>query len=307
MIMRLPIHPRPLPHEALSSWVERILRSYPKSARVEVAHHLGLTHQPIRQLDFDLHDETSVKLSRATGVAMKRIEHMTVWSLRERIWGAGSDDDSADGKEGAHYSFLLPDSRFTLTEEDYQAAWISKYHRPYSRICGRCLDQDAVPYIRLIWQLPILASCPRHGVLLQFGGLPFEGERVRPVRLKDPHEETSSPGVRRHDQRTLQAISQGKVSGPSGVIPSVLWFRIIRGIIQELSRPLWAPKPKRKMVDKIRRAAGSCYQRQEVLNFEWVNHDQQHDRLKLAATAIDLAEAGEITPRGTFAALLMAN
>ncbi|MBP2233295.1 hypothetical protein J2847_006632 [Azospirillum agricola] len=82
MAGRWPVHPVPLPGEALSSWLDRLALSYGYQAKDILRFDLGVTAVADDELDLDPPAAVLVRLSERTGVSVDRIRAMTIqgWS-----------------------------------------------------------------------------------------------------------------------------------------------------------------------------------------------------------------------------------
>ncbi len=81
-----------------------------------------------------------------------------------------------------------------------------------------------------------MLSCPRHGCWLEsykskqgrFCG--WENADIAPRKASDP--------IAAMDRRTWQALTTGYVELPRRRVHGGIWFRLLRGILDELNTPL---------------------------------------------------------------------
>lgn len=134
---RWPLHPAPKDGEALSSWLNRVAGCYQMDMCDLLEHDLG--HRQVDDMD------AAPPLSLLD-------------SLDDRV-------PSALETYVFQLSVLLPKQRRKVRSITHWRAWIPI--RPLLRACPLCL-QDATDHpLLLMWQLPLLLSCPLHGCWLE--------------------------------------------------------------------------------------------------------------------------------------------
>ena len=300
--LRWPLHPEPQEGEALSSWLRRIAACYDMDARELLKHDLG----------HDLHDDLDVNppmtllrlLSRRSGVDLKRLRCMSLagWvpSLFDSLDGSAPDALEA-------YAFkltiLLQDrSRATRSVAGW-CAW--RPDRPISRACPQCMDEQADQPMWLIWMLPLMLSCPRHGCWLEAcWGLP--GTFVD-WRNRDTSPRSASAAIRNMDQRSWEALTTGHVRLPRQRVSAGLWFRLLRSLLEELNTPISRCGAGSRSLRVVWNHCGQPLRagRQTWQPFEALELPAQLQMLEVAASAIDRIEAEAIRPLGTQAELFL--
>ncbi|MGZ8219142.1 TniQ family protein [Methylomagnum sp.] len=176
--------------------------------------------------------------------------------------------------------------------------WLAPGGFDRERACRRCLAEAAVPLRRLAWRLPLLRTCPLHGVWL-------EPAMVRPGQAVAWHTaETPPPPVpedlRVLDLRSGQALEEGAVDLPGRRVHAGVWFRLLRTLLDELSTPLYRLRGQRApLLDLWRslalppRAGAGPWK-----PFEALADARQDALLRAAARALALVEAGEMKALG---------
>lgn len=141
-----PYYVKPLPDEALFSWLLRL------------ATRLGVSLKSLAQESFGVedwgprvhwwcrpHPWLLKRISERTGVGVAQLRRMTFHPLAPCY----RNDDEDDRFNGLRYLQYAPG------------------YRKYTRVvCPMCLHQDAAPYIRWSWLLGWMAVCPKHNVVL---------------------------------------------------------------------------------------------------------------------------------------------
>ena len=142
----LPLYVEPAAEEALLSWLLRLATRLGVSFHVLASQAFGVDdrfgrtrwwHRP--------HPWTLALIGERTGVSVARLRSMTF---------AGFDPATRDDKAPARFAGRRYDSR-AAEQRTYRFA-----------VCGRCLAQDARPYLRTSWLLGWVAICPHHGTIL---------------------------------------------------------------------------------------------------------------------------------------------
>jgi hypothetical protein len=157
------------------------------------------------------------------------------------------------------------------------------------------------PFVRLAWSLPLMWSCPIHGLLLEpaviVSGVGVEWEQDAAAE---------APAViRRMDARTWDALTEGGVDLPRRRVHAAVWFRLLRVLLDELNRPLRYVSPHRGLLVAVwDRAGGELRAGQGRWQpFEVLLEPVQRTFLRAAATALAMIEAQEIRPLGAQADL----
>lgn len=299
---RWPLHPEPQEGEALSSWLRRVAGCYDIDARELLKHDLGQ----------GLHDDLDVNpapgllrlLSRRSGVDLKRLHRMSL---------AGWAPDLFDSLEGADpdaledYAFrltiLLQDrSRATRSVAGWRA-W--RPDRPISRACPHCMDERADRPMWLMWMVPLMLSCPRHGCWLEAcWGLP--GTFVN-WKSNDTSPRPASAAIRSMDQRSWEALTTGHVRLPRQRVPADLWFRLLRSLLEELNTPISRCGAGSRSLRAVWNHFGQPLRAGRLTwqPFEALGLPAQLQMLEVAANAIELIETEAIRPLGAQAELFL--
>lgn len=254
MATRLPIHPQPLPHEALSSWLWRLAEAYDMGAGELAEAALGIERTGIELVDFWPSASLIQKLAERTGVAASRIHAMTMAAyvpyLMDSLAPRGDIFPAYCCQFGA---FENPALRVRPIRTAWWLPWLSEDLADGKMIgCIECLRSDRQRFGRLHWRASWMASCPKHGVLLQAASPAEQSEY--PVSHEAAAELVSLDGL------TLQAVTKGRVQLPGGrVVHGGLWLRVLRGVIDEICRPRRMKDPARPVVEAAWAAAGLPY------------------------------------------------
>ena len=300
--VRWPLHPAPIDGEALSSWLLRIALDYNLNVAELIEH--GLGHDPSIETELDIDPPASllVLVAERTGVPPSEIREMcfagfTPW-LFDNVQPDGSDFDTYVRQ----FSVLLrPETRSKRQVRRWQA-WGSA--EPIERACAGCLADRERRGRQLFWRLPLTLSCPEHGLILQ----QCSGSRGNHFIWPDPNEEPipASDPVLAMDRRTEQARSDGHVDLPAHRVHAGVWFRLLRGIVDEVSTPItyWGTR-----ASDLRRIYESCEHPVRAEQTGWRPYEEfpwsvQAQLLKAAAHAIGLVEDGTVQGRGEHATLL---
>lgn len=238
---RLPLHPRPLPHEALSSWMGRLAAAYQLGTYEFLGLALGADPPPNRgELDGGGPPGLSAAIAERTGVPPERVRAMTLAGYTPELIDATEPSPGLFEAYACRFGwFVLPAWRAGVRPRpsDPWVPWrADDLLDAIPRCCPRCLLTDAVPYVRLHWRLAWMTSCPRHGeMLVPLVPLP---SLLRHIREQKP--ERAAPDLLALDRITLGAVTAGIAVLPrgSGKVPGGAWLRALRALLDELARPL---------------------------------------------------------------------
>jgi len=250
---RLPLHPRPFPHEALSSWVGRLATAYDMEADAVLREAFGTDPAPdSRALDTCAGPPGLVAaLTERTGVSRRRIRAMTLAAVTPGLtevpapagrlsWFTARADDDAGRPEPAG-------SWVPWQAEDLLVGM--------PRGCPGCLVLDPVPYVRLHWRGAWMASCPQHREAL----VPVITDPWRSRRLIPRAQQHAAPNIVDLDRVTLGAVTGGtaRLPGRGGSVLGAAWLRALRALLRELTCPrLWFDPETRAGVGAAWRRAG---------------------------------------------------
>jgi len=243
---RLPLHPQPLPEEALSSWVRRLGAIYRLDPHRFIQTALGLPAPAghLGVLDDQPPDGLLCILSERTGVPHERVRAMTLAAYGALLMGV---DATAPARNGAalfadyicQFGSLAP----TAARRMAPVPGLGSSWRPWicadllddrPRSCRRCLASDRVPYTRIHWRAAWMASCPIHGEMLeplyQWMEDPACSYEWAPARR-------ATPEMIALDRMTLDAVTTGTVALPSGDrVHAGVWLRGLRTLVDEMFR-----------------------------------------------------------------------
>ncbi|MBW4095185.1 MAG: TniQ family protein [Acidobacteria bacterium] len=300
---RWPVHPAPLDGEALSSWLRHIAHSYQFSESELLENDLGHVRLPLPDLDLNPPDVLLETLARRTGVTPDRVARMSLAGWTPWLLDALDPDSSAFETYVHQLSVLLPPGKRPINTVSGWRPWIPE--QPLQRACPQCLADPGKQCLLLMWQLPLLLSCPAHGCLLKpcigFPGIFFEwADGNNPPRPADEQ-------IRAMDRLTWQGLTTGKVRLPRRSVHAGIWFRLLRTLVDELSIPLLYWKSHVSDLRFIWRASGHPVRAGQSTwrPFESCTWPIQAQLLGAAAEAINLLEAGTIIGRGTNADLFL--
>ncbi|WP_159091756.1 TniQ family protein [Aminobacter sp. MSH1] len=286
----MPIHPQPLPQEALSSWLWRLADAYDMGAGEFAEAALGIQRLDIGLVDFWPSAALIKKLVERTGVASGRIRAMTMAAyvpyLLDRLAPQNDIFPSYCCQFGA---FENPALRVRPVRDAWWLPWLSGDLADGKMIgCIDCLRGDRARFGRLYWRANWMVSCPEHGVLLQAASPAEQSEY--PVPQEAAAELASLDGL------TLQAVTKGRVQLPDGrIVHGGLWLRVLRGVIDEICRPRRMKDPARPPVEAAWAVAGLPYR--HALGrwgiYEKLGRLERANVLKVAALAmLPLIRAG---------------
>lgn len=254
MATRLPIHPQPLPQEALSSWLWRLADAYDMGVDEFAEEALGIERPDIELVDIWPPAALIKKLAERTGVAVGRIQAMTMAAYVPYLVDSLAPRGDIFPAYCCQFGVIEnPALRVRPVRAAWWLPWISGDLAEGKMIgCVDCLRSDRQRFGRLHWRASWMASCPKHGVLLRAASPADQFEY--PVSQAAAAELSSLDGL------TLQAVTKGRVQLPGGrVVHGGLWLRVLRGVIDEICRPRRMKDPARPIVDAAWAAAGLPY------------------------------------------------
>jgi hypothetical protein len=240
---RLPLHPRPLPYEALSSWVDRLAAAYELERYEFLRAMLGADPPPdTAELDGGRRPDLIAIFADRTGLPPERVRAMTLAGYTPELIDTAVPSAGLFEAYACRFGWFMPTARRTAPRPESSEPWVpwraDDLLDVLPRCCRRCLVEDAIPYVRLHWRLAWMASCPRHGEML----VPlFLWPSLRYLfHEREPY--LADPDLLALDRVTLDAVTIGKgVLPESGeTVPGGAWLRALRTLIDELVRPVAA-------------------------------------------------------------------
>jgi len=298
-----PLRPQPLPGEALSSWLDRLAATYGYE-RNDLQHELG-PDAARPTIDVSIADEFAHALSQRTGVTTEQIKGMTLEGWVPRL--ISSADETKDEYEGyAHsYSVLLPHGRMrtTVRPSGPWRPWISPRGIAHCRACPVCLDEDAIGYSRLHWQLSWLTSCPKHEQLLR---PMIISQRLGVVEMTSSRSVVIPYHIVALDVMTMQALQKGYVDTVSVRIHAGLWLRLLRTLLEELATPGFVSGRVRKLVHRVWVATKLKARRRSLatLPFEHLDDARRFKLMHAAGMAVGMLGSGSLEGFGRDAHIL---
>jgi hypothetical protein len=305
-VQRWPSHPAPREGECLSSWLQRVADCYQMSAKDLMEYELG--HVVSNHINMDIQSPAALltMLSQRSGFDLARLRRMSFIGWTD--WVLECDDNQlpvALDKCDLEISLLLPKSnRKRRGLVSWQACIPGQ---PIRLACPSCLNDGSSDQScpLLMWEIPLLLSCPRHGCWLEScWGFPsqFHGWKTPGLSPRMANE-----AISKMDQYTWQALALGYVELPRRRIHAGIWLRLLRALLDELNTPLSQCGACAGDIRQVWERSGHPLRAGQTLwrPFELLKLQVQLQMLEAAATAIDLIESQVLTPRGPLAKLFI--
>ena len=305
---RLPLHPRPLPHEALSSWVDRLAAAYGLERHDFLRSVLGTEPPPdALELDGGRRPDLVTAFAGQTGVPLARVRTMTLAGYTPELIDTAEPAAGLFEADACRFGWFMPTARRTAPRPESSEPWVpwraDDLLDVMPRCCPRCLAEDVIPYVRLHWRLTWMASCPQHGEML----VPlFPWPSLRHLfREREP--DRAEPDLLALDRVTLGAVTTGAAVLPAGggTVPGGAWLRALRTLIDELVRPVtaigrWA---REEVATAWLRAGSTLNARQGWARrpYEQLSPEQRVLLLRVAAAAVQNLAARPAQQGGTTA------
>jgi hypothetical protein len=237
---RLPLHPRPLPHEALSSWVDRLARAYGLNGAAFLRR-ASIAEAPPDAAGLDEAPDPHLveALSGRTGVPVERVCAMTLARYAPALIDSLAPAPGLFAAYAGRFGWYVPPAR--RRAEPWPGAggtWVpwrsGDLLGRLARCCPACLAGDPVPYVRLHWRLSWMASCPLHGAAL----VPTPAAPALSRLYRERDDPPPAPDLVDLDRITLGAVTTGRATLPGGgAIPAGAWVRALRALLDEVARP----------------------------------------------------------------------
>ncbi len=287
---RLPLHPRPLPHEALSSWLGRLARAYGMRTGEFLRAAFGADPAPDgRELDIAPPASLAAAISERTGVPVEQVHAMTLARYTpEPIASLAPSPGLFAAYACRHEWFIQPGHRRAEPPPGVAETWVPWRAKdlldglPHG--CSACLAGDPVPYVRLHWRLSWMASCPLHRLMLE------------PMVASSPFYATADDmpapsGLAALDRITLKAVVAGRTGLPGGGgAGGGVWLRALRALLDEAARParLFGRNARSDMAAAWERAGGRFASRQGLygIPFEWLERERRTLLLAVAGAVV---------------------
>lgn len=298
---RLPIHPQPLPYEALSSWIDRLADAYGLAPWTFMERAFGFS---LRDDELNLAPPAGLLLtiSERTGVSTEKLHAMTLAGYAPLLIDTVTPVEGLFETYVSQFPSLAPAERrfnrpiFRL-DQQYWLPWIVENKREYAPICRQCVIDDPIPFRRIYWCAAWMTCCPYHQEMLEPGLL------SRPLREDlyafAPRRQASEKLVAL-DRLTLQAVTQGYVLLPhDGSINAAVWIRALRSLIDELVRPQYTLVGFKQVIASAWQLVGLPIH--DGLSagriFEDMSREQREAIFTIAAETIDRLLMGEFDTR----------
>ncbi|MGO9793435.1 MAG: TniQ family protein [Solirubrobacteraceae bacterium] len=306
-----PLHPPPARHESLSSWVGRVGQLYGLSVGDLLRHNLGpapVLAQCLTDQDLDWDPPLAVlgALSERSGVPVGELRAGTIagwvpWLL-DSLEQAGQDGFETYVRQ--HSVLLTRGARPRYLVDRRWRPWIPEWPttRPLRRVCPACASSSDRG-TRLTAMLPLMLSCVEHGARLK----PELDVTIASLAGKQAPLEPVSGAVAAMDRRTDEGLRGGTVMLPRRRVHVGLWFRLLRTLLDELtSSRSRLSQGSNATFERIWSATGHPWRAGVSVwrPYEQLDPRRQQQLLEAAATAMQLAETGAITARGTLGPLL---
>jgi hypothetical protein len=266
-------------------------------------HDLGHPGLSATELDVDPPAALLETLATRTGFPVEEIRALSLVSWVPLLLDGRDPVPGSYQSYVGEWSVLLPSTTHVPCDPVGWRPWLHPEPLPYVPACRACLGEGVEPFVRLSWQLPLMTSCPIHGLMLEPAVI-VPGVGVAWVQEQDAGEEAPVV-IRRMDARTWDALTSGAVDLPQRRVHAAVWFRVLRALLDELNRPLKFVQPNRGVLVAVwdRAGAGLRAGQGRWKPFEVLAEPVQRTFLRAAAAAMTMIEADEIRPLGAQADL----
>lgn len=278
----------------MSSWLYRIASCYHLDVSDLLQHDLGF--DPVHDLDMRPPAALLEMLAQRSGVELDLLHRMTLASWTPWLLDSLDPEPSAFETYAYQFSVLLPLHKRPTRVVTNWTAWRPK--QAVRRACPECISQTENQVLLLMWQLPLLLSCPQHGCWLE----PYVGvaEEFIGWEAEDKLPRQASEAITKMDRRTWQALTTGQVELPNRSIHAGLWFRLLRTVLEELNTPLSRCSSQAKDIRFIWESCGYPVRagRSVWRPYETLPLEVQLQMLEATATALHLIETGRLIGQG---------
>lgn len=237
---RWPLHPRPGPGEALSSWLDRTAEPYGMFRYDLLRHGLGGTGTaalvvPGMDLDWDPPPALLAALAESTGVPLGELATMTIagwvpW-LTDTLDAAGQQQELFDTYVRQESVLLAPgQAGRNFIRPAWRGPWLPPARSARrQRGCPVCAT-DPDRGIALMGRLPLMTSCAEHGCRLE----PADDLLMARLRSRPLPPAPVDPHVARLDRYTHECLMSGQVTLPGRTIHVGQWLRLLRTLLDEV-------------------------------------------------------------------------
>lgn len=293
----------------LSSWLERTARLYDLPVKDLLTHNLGQLDVIVpEEVDWDPPAWMLAALAERAGTGLAQLRAMTLagwvpW-LMDTLHTLQREAQQTFDTYIRQNSVLLGRGEAGRNQVSGQKRWGGPWWpaRPVKRLCPVCVT-GADPRRALVWHLPLTVGCFDHGCRLkdarEIDMAAAGGEKPQPVPVAEL--------LAALDRYTYEGLITGRVTLPGRGVHVGVWFRLLRSLLDEVSLAL-SPRSAstRVTLERIWRATGRP--ERGGLNvwrpYEQMDWPMQEAILRAAATALQLAAAGQIAARGTLGSAL---
>ena len=247
-----------------------------------VHQHLGFPNAEISKLDLNPPDELLKTIAARTGTSLETVQKTTLAGLLQHILFRSPEECSV--------LFALCDRSFRSDELPLNwEQWIRLFRKRPLSGCRSCLSNYPDAGVLLAWRLPVMLSCPIHGLLLE--PVRFHSKFVK---WHNHRSETAPQSVSFQDKKTWIALTNGYVDLPAGRVSAFSWFQGLGTILAVLKGGSEDPKslPEAPWKEVVRNAAYDLLD-----GMPWKLRFAKMDAMFLAS-AISLMEQGAIDPVG---------
>lgn len=236
-----PLHPRPYPDEALSSWISRLACLYDMEPEELLKYELGLviSYKDLYTLDLDPSTHVFHALSECAGVTFDCVRSLTAQSYLPLLI------DTFDTTFGSDYITqfeILPVPNTAQTRQGrFRKGWTPWFNsKRFATMygCKACLTETSDPYFRLYWRFPWVTCCPTHRLVLRKTICINNQQKLLFLFDNTNVELPALEALCSMDNLTLQAITNGVANVPAGKLHGGIWLRLLRTLIEELQTPV---------------------------------------------------------------------
>lgn len=299
-LIRWPLHPAPIEGEALSSWLRRIAKCYDMYLDDFLEFGLGEITPTSDDLDLDPPPRLLAALTERTNVEADRLQAMTIAGWIPWLNDTWESEPDTFNTYVHQFSVMLKPATDNQQPTKPWRAWFPEQQLYLA--CPHCLDDPSRRAMMLMWQLPLMRTCPQHRCWLRrcIGSADYPFWKGDPVPPTAPSE-----AVLAMDRYTVQGLRTGWVQLPQRRVHAAVWLRLLRTVINEVGSPLryWTSR-----VPDLRHIWETAGHRVRAGQSMWKPYETstwpvQAQTLEATAVAISLLHSGTVTGRGTSATL----